>query len=121
MKKKDLFKDVTHEFAKKYETMAILNPDLEEAGLNKFIDNVKEVISENDAEFLDFSDWGSRKLPYLIKNFNRGRFVVIHFSSKGSFIKEFDRKLKLMEDCIRFQTIVFTKNMEPQKEEAVNE
>ena len=121
MKKKDFLKNIEHGFAKKYETVVVLNPDIEEAKFNSLLEKIKETLSKNGAEFLDFSDWGTRKLSYNIKNFNRGRYIVIHFSSKGSFIQELERNLRIMDDCIRFQTVVFTKNLEVQKEEAVNE
>ncbi len=121
LKKKNFLKEIEHQFPKKYETVVILNPDMEELKFNQFLDKVKEIMSKNGAEFLDFNDWGIRKLSYDIKNFNRGKFAVIHFSAKGSFIQELERNLKIIEDCIRFQTVVYTKNLETVKEEVVNE
>lgn len=121
MKKKNFLKGIEHGFPKKYETVVILNPDMEELRFNQFLDKVKDIISKNDAEFLDINDWGTRKLSYDIKNFNRGKFIVIHFSAKGPFIQELERNLRIIEDCIRFQTVVYTKNLETVKEEVVNE
>lgn len=122
MKKNDFFKSIVHEFPKKYEVVVVLNPDIEEMRFNSFLDKIKEITSKNDAEFLDFLDWGSRKLAYNIKGFNRGKYVVIHLSAKGSFVSELERNLRIMDDCLRFQTVVFTKDLEIAKEkEAVNE
>ena len=81
-------------------------------------------MSKNSAEFLNFEDWGIRKLSYDIKKLNRGKFILIHFSAKGSFIQELERNLKISDDCIRFQTVVYTQDIEPKKEnkeEVVNE
>ena len=127
MAKKNFLKEIVHEFSKKYETLIILNPDTDESGLNKFIDKIKDIITKNGAEFINFEDWGARKLSYDIKKLNRGKFVLIHFFAKGSFIKELERNLRIWDECIRFQTVVFTKDIESKKEkteimeEAVNE
>lgn len=121
MKSDNFLKKINHQVSKKYETLVILNPDMEELRFNQFLDKVKDIFSKNNAEFLDFDDWGTKKLSYDINNFNRGKYVVIHFSANGSFIYEFERNLRIMDDCIRFQTVVFTKTAEPVKEEVVNE
>ena len=127
MAKKNFLQGIVHEFPKKYETLIILNPDTDESGLNKFIDKLKDIITKNGAEFINFEDWGARKLSYDIKKLNRGKFVLIHFFAKGSFIKELERNLRIWDECIRFQTVVFTKDIESKKEkteimeEAVNE
>ncbi len=124
MVKKNLFKNIEHQFPKKYETLVILNPDIEETKFNNFLDKIKDIMSKNSAEFLNFEDWGIRKLSYDIKKLNRGKFILIHFSAKGSFIQELERNLKISDDCIRFQTVVYTQDIEPKKEnkeEVVNE
>ncbi|MCL4542509.1 MAG: 30S ribosomal protein S6 [Deltaproteobacteria bacterium] len=120
MKKKNFLKEIKHQFLKKYETAVILNPDMEELKFNQFLDKVKDIMSKNNAEFLDFHDWGTRRLSYGIKNFNRGKFAIIHFSANGPFIQELERNLKIMEDCMRFQTVVYTKNLQAVKEEVIN-
>ncbi len=125
MAKKSFLKNIEHQFAKKYETLIILGPDTDESRFNQFIDKIKDIMSKNDAEFLSLEDWGVRKLSYDIKKFGRGRFVIIYFSAKGSFIQELERNLKISDDCIRFQTVIFTKVVEQpkkeNKEDVVNE
>ncbi len=120
MKKKDAFKGVKHEIPREYETVVILNPEIEEAQLNQFMDKIKDIMLKNKAEFINFSDWGTRKLSFKIKNSSRGKYLVIRFSSNGSFIQELERNLKIMDDCLRFQTVVSAKNTEVVKEEAAN-
>ncbi|MHB1601991.1 MAG: 30S ribosomal protein S6 [bacterium] len=124
MVKKNFLKKIEHQFPKKYETLIILNPDIEENRFNQFIDKIKDIMSKNGAEFLDLEDWGARKLSYDIKKLNKGKFILVHFSAKGSFIQELERNLRIADDCIRFQTVIFTKDIESKKEnkeEAVNE
>ena len=78
MVKKNFLKQIEHQFPKKYETLIILNPDIEENRFNQFLDKIKDVMSNNGAEFLDFEDWGARKLSYDIKKLNRGKFILVH-------------------------------------------
>lgn len=127
MAKKNLFKKIEHQFPKKYETLVVLNPDIDELKLGQFIDKIKDVMAKNSAEFESFDDWGVRKLSYDIKKFNRGKFGLIHFTAKGSFVQELERNLRISDDCFRFQTVVMTGDYEQKKknsdnkEEAVNE
>lgn len=116
MAKKVFLEEIRHIFPKKYEILIILNPDIDENKFNQFLDKVKGIMSKNNAEFLDFEDWGTKKLSYEIKKFNKGRFIVIHFEANGSFILELERNLKIADDCMRFQTIVLVKNTELKKE-----
>jgi len=119
--KKVFLEEIRHIFPKKYEILIILNPDIDENKFNQFLDKVKGIMSKNNAEFLDFEDWGTKKLSYEIKKFNKGRFIVIHFEANGSFILELERNLKIADDCMRFQTIVLVKNTELKKEKEKEE
>ncbi|MFW0884873.1 30S ribosomal protein S6 [Candidatus Acidulodesulfobacterium sp. H_13] len=117
MAKKVFLEEIRHIFPKKYEILIILNPDIDENKFNQFLDKIKGIMSKNNAEFLDFEDWGTKKLSYDIKKFNKGRFIIVHFEANGSFIQELERNLKIADDCMRFQTVVLIKSTKPKKKE----
>ena len=130
MKKKDVKKNskmstlgllMKHGIPKKYELVIVLNPDIDESKYSQIIEKIKAIISSDGGELLDINDWGVRKLSYGIKKFNRGRYVIIRFLAEGPIVHELERNLRIMDDCLRYQTLVFTKNLEAPKEEAVNE
>jgi small subunit ribosomal protein S6 len=118
--KNNIFSDINHNFPRKYETVIIINPDLDDSQYNQFIEKIKGIIVKENAEIVSISDWGLRKLSYEIKKISKGRYVVIHFLAKSNVVAELERNLRNIEDCLRYQTVLFTNDLESSKEEAVN-
>jgi ribosomal protein S6 len=52
---------------RKYETIFILDPDLEEEQAQSAIEKVKGIITQTNGEILKVEDWGKRKLAYEVK------------------------------------------------------
>ena len=50
-----------------YETLFIINPDLEESEITKTIDLVQEIITAGGGTILKVDKWGKRQLAYLIQ------------------------------------------------------
>lgn len=117
--KKNVLKKIKHSRAKKYETVILLNPDMDEKAYNEAIEKITKVISDNKGDSITINDWGIRKLSYDIKKFNRGRYVILHFFGESTALSELERNLRIMDNCIRYQTLIFTKDLEPKKEEEI--
>ena len=84
----------------KYELMFIINPVLEDAKKEAFIETVKGIISA-DGEVLDTDVWGMRKLAYPIEKKTEGYYGVMHFNANSQLPKELDRRLRIADDCFR--------------------
>ena len=52
---------------RRYETIFILDPDLEEEQTLSVIEKVKGIITQANGEILKVEDWGKRKLAYEVK------------------------------------------------------
>ncbi len=115
--KKNVLKKIKHSKAKKYETVILFNPDADENVYNEAIEKITKIISDKKGNLIAINDWGVRKLSYNIKKFNRGRYIILHFSGENTAIFELERNLRIMDNCIRYQTLIFTKDLEPKKEE----
>lgn len=88
------------EIINKYETIFIINPDLDEEKTNAVVEKFKSLIEEaGEIENLDI--WGKRKLAYEINDKNEGYYVLINFSAKSDFPAELDRIYKITEDVMR--------------------
>ena len=57
---------------KEYELTVLIHPDLE-ADLDKALDKVKSLITDNGGEIIKEDNWGKKKLAYAI---NREEFAV---------------------------------------------
>jgi small subunit ribosomal protein S6 len=70
-------------------------------------------------------DWGIRKLAYPIKKSARGRYYYLRFDGDSALIFELERRLRLDDKVLRYQSINITdlpERIVPEKKvEAVTE
>ena len=85
----------------KYESIIIVNPNVDEAGLKALEEKFTGLINENGkVEKVD--SMGKRKLAYEIKKFAEGTYLVFNFESKPEAIKELERVYRITDDVLKF-------------------
>ncbi|MBZ4687748.1 MAG: small subunit ribosomal protein [Clostridia bacterium] len=87
---------------RKYETLFIIRPDLEEEQTNGVIDKFKELLEKNGAEDIKVDPWGKRKLAYEVKKFKEGFYVLFQFNSTPEAASELERNFKISDEIIRY-------------------
>jgi small subunit ribosomal protein S6 len=90
---------------RKYETIFILDPDLEEEQTQSAIEKVKGIITQTNGEILKVEDWGKRKLAYEVKKKDKGHYVLIHFLGSPALLSELERNFRVMDSVIKFQSV----------------
>jgi small subunit ribosomal protein S6 len=90
---------------RKYETIFILDPDLEEEQAQSTIEKVKGIISQSNGDILKVEDWGKRKLAYQVKKKAKGQYILIHFSGTPALLSELERNFRVMDAVIKFQSV----------------
>lgn len=76
----------------KYETMFVLNANLDEETLNSTIESINGILTSNGANVLDTAKWGKKELAYEIKKERYGYYVVTTFETENAkAINEFNR------------------------------
>ena len=93
---------------RKYETIYILQPDLSEDEIKGIADKVQEVIASFKGDFQRLEDWGIRKLAYPIRKCARGRYLYLRYDGDRELIAELERRLRLDEKVLRYQSINIT-------------
>src|SRR4051812_37963693 len=93
---------------RKYETIYILQPDLNEDEIKVIADKVQDVVASFKGDFLRLEDWGIRKLAYPIKKLVRGRYLYLRCDGAPGMIAELERRLRLDEKVLRYQTVNIT-------------
>jgi len=106
---------------KKYETIFILDPDLEEAQAQSAIEKVKGIISQNNGEILKVEDWGKRKLAYQVKKKAKGHYILIHLMGSPTLISELERNFRVMDAVIKFQSVRLDESLTPSSEVSIPE
>jgi small subunit ribosomal protein S6 len=86
---------------RKYETIFILHPSMDEESVKANIDKFKGVI-ENGGGTVDNVDfWGKRKLAYEINKISEGFYTLFSFSAGPELPKELDRVFRITDGVVR--------------------
>ncbi|MDD4496285.1 MAG: 30S ribosomal protein S6 [Eubacteriales bacterium] len=89
---------------RKYETIFIVNPQLEEEARNEVINKFKSLVEANGT-LSKLDEWGTRKLAYEVQDMNEGYYVLIEFSSSPEFPLELERIYKITEGILKYLII----------------
>ena len=85
----------------KYESVIIVNPNLDEAALKAVEDKFTGIINENGkVEKVD--RMGKRRLAYEIKKQKEGYYMVFEFESKPEAIAELERNYRITDDIMKY-------------------
>jgi len=89
----------------RYETIFIMDPDLEEEKVQSTIEKVKGIITQNNGEIFKLEDWGKRKLAYDVKKKPRGHYILATFAGSPALLFELHRNFRVMDAVIKFQSV----------------
>jgi small subunit ribosomal protein S6 len=85
-----------------YETLFIINPDLEESEITKTIEIVQDIIIKGGGTILKVDKWGKRLLAYQIQKKREGYYALIYFEAPATLIGELKRRYKLIDKIMRY-------------------
>jgi len=100
-------------WAREYETIYILRPDVDNDVAEKVVDRAKDVIARLDGTLTKLDNWGKRRLAYPIQKNNRGLFVYLKYVGYGDLVAELERNLRLLDEVVRFQTVLLAEDIDP--------
>ena len=83
-----------------YESIIILNADLEQTEIDGDVEKVQNLIT-NNGKLESTEIWGKRKLAYPIQKKSEGYYVLFNFSSESSFIDELNRVYSITDNIIK--------------------
>ena len=90
-----------------YETIYIVNPNLDSKVLKAILDDVKKELDKTKSEIINHYNWGKKRLAYQIENQKYGSYIIIQYGG-GDKLKmtEFDTWMKLNNAIIRHMTVL---------------
>ena len=87
---------------KKYETMVILNNNLDEETRKGLLESLLNILKTNGATVTNVNEWGTREFAYEIEKETRGYYVVVDFETDNSACNaEFTRLCEINANVIR--------------------
>ena len=90
---------------KQYETMYIINANLDDASRVQLIDEMHGIITSHGGTIDKVEEWGLRDFAYPIEKMTKGYYVVVTYTVAVDGLNEFDRLMRINNDVIRHLTI----------------
>ena len=88
----------------KYESVIIVSPSVDEAGLKALEEKFTGLINEN-GKVESVENMGKKRLAYEIKKQQEGIYEIINFESNPEAIAELERIYRITDDVLKFITI----------------
>lgn len=88
----------------KYESVVIINPNVEESALKELIERFQTLIN-TDGKVEQVNELGKKKLAYEVKKNKEGYYVVYEFEANPSLIAELERNYRITDEVIKFIVI----------------
>lgn len=89
-----------------YETILIVHPEIVGDDQVAIIEKYKKILSDQGAEILKVDNWGTRALAYPVKKQSQGCYVLVVFEADPPVISEFERRMRIDDMVIKFQTVL---------------
>jgi len=94
---------------RKYETLLLLSPEMNEEERNATLANLKGVIEREKGQILKVDEWGMRDLAYPVRKMMRGFFVRLEYLLDPLAVKELERNIRIAENIFKFVTVLLDK------------
>lgn len=85
----------------KYESVVIINPNLEAESIKALIEKFSNLINSNGT-VNSVEELGKKRLAYEIKKLNEGYYVVVKFEAKPELITELERVYRITDEVMKF-------------------
>ena len=85
----------------KYESIIIVNPNVDEAGLKALEEKFTGLINEH-GKVESVENMGKKKLAYEIKKFSEATYLLFNFEAEPESIAELERIYRITDDIIKF-------------------
>jgi len=97
-----------------YETIYIVNPNLSEEEYQDVLKRYGSLIEKNKGVMIKTEEWGTQRLAYELKKFDKGSYVLLNYCGDPGLTAELERDLKLDDRILKFQTIKIAHDVNPQ-------
>ena len=93
----------------KYESVIIINPNVEETALKELIERFQNLIN-TDGKVEKVNELGKKKLAYEVKKNKEGYYVVYDFEANPGLIAELERNYRITDEVNKFIVVKNSNN-----------
>src|SRR5208337_3447616 len=88
-----------------YEIVFIVRPDVAEEDVDKLIAQMEGVVAGTGGKLEKVEKLGRRRLAYRVQKQREGFYVLFRLQGSGDTVKEFERRLKVIDTVIKYQSV----------------
>jgi len=101
-----------------YETLYIVNPNLENEALDITMGEIGNELEKSKSKLINHRVWGKKRLAYQIENQKYGSFILLQFEGgEQNQMNEFNTWMKLNNSVLRHMTVALDEKPEVYVEE----
>ncbi len=100
---------------RRYETIVIVDPDLNDDDRTTLFNRVKEIIPQQQGVLLKEDLWGTKKLAYEIKKKPRGFYARFDYCGMGPAVDEIERFFRIDDGVLKYLTVLLADEADPEK------
>jgi small subunit ribosomal protein S6 len=102
---------------RRYETVFILPPDLEEGRRKEILDRLDGVVEKGGGIRVKREDWGVRRLAYTVNRNPKGHYYLLDYVGSAQIVAELERHMRMLENVLRFLTVKTDDRADPEAAE----
>ena len=95
-----------------YEIIFIVRPDASEEDVEKLISQMEGVVTGTGGKLEKVEKMGRRRLAYRVAKQREGIYVLFRLQGSGDTVKEFERRLKVIDTVIKYMTVRIDEDLE---------
>jgi small subunit ribosomal protein S6 len=95
-----------------YEIIFIVRPDVSEEDVDKLIAQMEGVVASSGGKLEKVEKLGRRRLAYRVQKQREGIYVLFQLQGSGDTVKEFERRLKVIDTVIKYLTVRIDEDLE---------
>jgi small subunit ribosomal protein S6 len=88
-----------------YESVVIARQDIATTQVDTLADELTNIITEGGGTVTKRESWGLRSLTYRVKKNRKGHYVLFNIDAPPAAINEYERRMRINEDVLRYLTI----------------
>ena len=95
-----------------YEIIFIVRPDVTEEDVDKLIAQMEGVVAGAGGKLEKVEKLGRRRLAYRVRKQREGFYVLFQLQGSGDTVKEFERRLKVIDSVIKYLSVRIDEDLE---------
>ena len=88
-----------------YESVVIARQDIATTQVDTLADELTAILTEGGGKVTKRESWGLRSLTYRIKKNRKGHYVLFNIDAPSAAINEYERRMRINEDVLRYLTV----------------